>query len=382
MNTKTMKFSMPKCFSYILFICFGLSSLVEGYSQDQQNSKVLSAIPKLDVPFIPQKYVAYKAEKPIDVDGDLTAEEWGMVDWTNKFEDLEGDNKPKPLYDTKVKMMWDDEYFYFGAELIEPHIWATLKNHDDVVLHNNDFEIFIDPDNDTHNYCEIEMNAYTTVWDLILTKPYRDKGKVLDSWHIYGLKKAVKVFGTINDPSDIDDKWTVEMAIPWKILEELANHNGAPLNGEQWRVNFLRVNWQPDISSSTYTRKINPETGERFDCYNWNWSVLGLSGCHAPELWAFVQFSDKKAGSDIFVDDRNDEVKWALRQIYYRQRAFLNEHGVYASSTAQLKIDDLKVEGLVLDPKLAVMNDKWEVRQKGFNDKTVCIRWDSKVWLE
>lgn len=127
--------------------------------------KVLTEIPELDITFIPEKYVAYKTETPITVDGELTEGEWGNVEWTKEFKDLEGDKKPEPLYSTKTKMLWDDDYFYFAAELIEPHIWATLKDHDDIILYNNDFEIFIDPDGDTHNYCEIEMNALTTVWE-------------------------------------------------------------------------------------------------------------------------------------------------------------------------------------------------------------------------
>lgn len=344
--------------------------------------KVLTEIPELDITFIPEKYIAYKTETPITVDGELSEGEWGNVEWTKEFNDLEGDKKPAPLYSTKTKMLWDDDYFYFAAELIEPHIWATLKDHDDVILYNNDFELFLDPDGDTHNYCEIEMNALTTVWDLILTKPYRDKPKVIDSWHVYGLKKAVKIYGTLNDPSDIDDKWTLELAIPWKVMEELSSHSGAPLNGEQWRVNLMRVNHKIDILNGEYKRKVNPETNKPLPNFNWIWVVSGNSGCHAPELWGFVQFSDNKARDDSFIDDKNDDVKWALRQIYYRQRAFQKEHNEYASNNKQLKSADLKVTGINFNPEISVMNDKWEAKQKGFNEKTVYIRWDGKTWIE
>ena len=29
-----------------------------------------------------------------------------------------------------VKMLWDEQYFYIAAELEEPHVWATLRQHD------------------------------------------------------------------------------------------------------------------------------------------------------------------------------------------------------------------------------------------------------------
>ncbi len=41
--------------------------------------KILTEIPELDITFIPEKYVAYKTEVPITVDGDLSDGEWGEV---------------------------------------------------------------------------------------------------------------------------------------------------------------------------------------------------------------------------------------------------------------------------------------------------------------
>ena len=348
---------------------------------DNRNLPVLTEVPVLNIEFVPKKYVAYKSDKAIAIDGELSDDEWGDIQWTDEFEDLQGYKGPEPLFSTRVKMQWDDTYFYFAAELIEPHIWATLKNHDDIIMNDNDFEIFIDPDGDTHEYCEIQMNPYTTIWDLILTKPYRDGARVIDSWHMYGLKKAVKIYGTLNDYSDIDDKWTLEIAIPWKVMEELSSHSGAPVHGEQWRVNFLRINHQFDYSSGEYKRKINPETNKPFNCYNWIWVASG-EGCHAPEVWGFVQFSEKKAGGDQFIDNRNDDVKWALRQLYYRQRAFEDEYGKYAEMGMQLKLSDISLDGKTFNPEITVFNGRWEAKQKGFGDKTAYIRWDGKVWLE
>ena len=88
-------------------------------------------------------------------------------------------------------MLWDDTYLYVGALLEEPHVWGTLTKHDSVIFKDNDFEIFIDPDGDNHEYYEIEINALNTEWDLFLTKPYRDGGPAINEWEIPGLKTAV-----------------------------------------------------------------------------------------------------------------------------------------------------------------------------------------------
>jgi hypothetical protein len=107
--------------------------------------------------------------------------------WTDDFEDIEGDLRPRPRFRTRAKMLWDDTYFYIGAELQEPHVWATLSQRDTVIYYDNDFEVFIDPDGDSHEYYEFEMNARNTVWDLFLPKPYKD-GRADNSWDIDGLK--------------------------------------------------------------------------------------------------------------------------------------------------------------------------------------------------
>ena len=30
-------------------------------------------------------------------------------------------------------MLWDDDYFYFGADMEEPHVWGTLTKRDSVI---------------------------------------------------------------------------------------------------------------------------------------------------------------------------------------------------------------------------------------------------------
>ena len=149
-------------------------------------------IPKIE--YNPRSYVCYKTSAPILVDGKLNDPSWSKTDWTESFVDIEGNLKPDPFYDTKVKMLWDENYFYFGAEMEEPHVWATLTARDAVIFKDNDFEIFLDPDGDTHNYYELEVNALETEWDLLLLKPYRDQAKVaVDSWDIPGLITKVHV---------------------------------------------------------------------------------------------------------------------------------------------------------------------------------------------
>jgi hypothetical protein len=75
------------------------------------------------------------------------------VPWTEQFVDIEGEQrKPKTYPRMRVKMMFDDERFYVVAELEEPQIWGTLRARNSTMYHENDFEVFLDPDGSRHNY--------------------------------------------------------------------------------------------------------------------------------------------------------------------------------------------------------------------------------------
>lgn len=232
----------------------------------------------------PKTYVCYRTNKKLTIDGKLNEAAWRNAPATDAFVDIEGDRKPRPRFTTRVKMLWDEQYFYIAAELEEPHVWGTLTKRDSVIFHDNDFEVFIDPNGDRNEYYEFEINALNTGWDLFLPKPYRDGGKAQNSWDIVGLKTAVHVQGTLNDPRDQDKGWTVELAMPWKALAEYAHKAAPPNDSDEWRVNFSRVEWQHEIVDGKY-QKI-PKTKED----NWVWSPQGVVNMHVPEMWGVVRF--------------------------------------------------------------------------------------------
>jgi hypothetical protein len=183
-------------------------------------------------------------------------------------------------------MLWDDDFLYIGAELREPHVWATLTAHDSVIFRDNDFEVFLNPSGDGLNYFEFEMNALNTGWDLFLPKPYKKKGAADNSWEIPGLLTAVHVDGTLNDPRDRDRRWTVEIAFPWAAFSSRAPVR-CPLPGDAWRVNFSRVEWPVEIRDGRYVKV----PGMKED--NWVWSPQGVVDMHMPEKWGIVRFDGK-----------------------------------------------------------------------------------------
>ncbi len=291
-------------------------------------------VDKISPPPPPKGYVCYRISQPIQVDGRLDEKDWESAPWTDAFVDIEGDVRPRPRFRTRAKMLWDDTYFYVAAVLEEPHVWGTLTKHDSVIFHDNDFEIFIDPDGDNHEYYEIEINALNTEWDLFLGKPYRDGGPAVNEWEIPGLKTGVRVDGTLNNPADKDTGWSVEFAIPWKVLAEYAHRPAPPHDGDQWRINFSRVEWQHEIVDGRY-RKV-PNTHED----NWVWSPQGAIDMHRPERWGYVQFSTVPPGQAVYKPDPAGPIRDRLMQIYHAQGDYHGRTKHWATSLDELKLPE------------------------------------------
>lgn len=222
----------------------------------------------------------------LTIDGDLDKPAWSAAPWTDDFVDIEGHLKPLPRLRTRAKMLWDDQCFYIAATMVEPHLWATLTQRDSVIFHDNDFEVFLNPTCDTLNYYELEINALNTVWDLFLAKPYRAGGQADNGWDIAGLRTAIRLRGTLNDPRDTDEGWDVEIAMPWSAFDRHPPPRGGrpPRVGDVWKINFSRVEWDLEVVDGQY-RKI-PNRPE----HNWVWSPMGLIDMHLPDRWGEVEF--------------------------------------------------------------------------------------------
>lgn len=239
---------------------------------------------------LPKHYIVNKINDQINIDGRDDELAWNNAIYTDDFIDIEGNKIPSQK--TNVKMLWDEKFLYVFAKLYENHIWGDITKRDEVIYYNNDFEVFINPNDDVFSYGEIEINALGTEWDLFLNRPYRLKGKADSSWDINGLKSAVDISGTLNDPNDLDDYWTVEIAIPLKEIEKL-NTSGKDekvISGDIWRINFSRVNWDFEINNGVYSRK--KENGKYLPEYNWVWSPQGIINMHVPENWGYLVFSE------------------------------------------------------------------------------------------
>jgi hypothetical protein len=314
------------------------------------------------IPFAPPRYICYRTPETLAIDGRLDEPSWRKAAWTGDFVDIEGQLKPKPRFRTRAKLLWDAACLYIGAELEEPDVWATLIRRDSIIFQDNDFEVFIDTRGDTHCYFELEMNSLGTEWDLFLVRPYRDGGPAIHAWDIRGLKTAVAVSGTLNHPGDKDKGWTVEIAIPLEVLKEALPDKKPPAPGDQWRLNFSRVEYRVAPKDGAYAKAADAATGKPLPEDNWTWAPQGLVNIHYPEMWGYLQYSDRNVGegSDEFVVRPEEAAEWALRQVYYAEKTYFLNHGAYSDSLSGLGLGEIEVKGYTWPPRIRTAFDLWE----------------------
>jgi hypothetical protein len=230
-------------------------------------------------------------------------------------------------------MLWDDDALYIGARLEEPHVWATIEEHDAVIYQDNDFEVFLDPSGRGHHYVELEVNPFNTTWDLLLTHPYRSGGMPISGWEFEGLRTAVHVDGTLNDPSDVDGGWNVEIAIPWRSLRDVAGVECPPRDGDRWRINFSRVEWRHEIVEGSYRKTPN------FPEYNWVWSPQFAIDMHRPERWGILQFTGRTSELPEIRPLLEWENRMALLEVWEAEQRFRAETGLYTTERSALGVD-------------------------------------------
>lgn len=327
------------------------------------------------IPCNPPSYRCQRAEKPAGpIDGDLSKAFWQQGEWIDSFHDIEGDSKPRPWKQTRVKLLWTDEALYVAARLEEDTIWATVRERDQIIYVDNDFEVFLAPQSSSHRYYELEINATNTVWDLFMGRPQRDRVRRIISWDIRGLETAVRIEGELNRPGADNRAWTVEMKLPWFSfrecgLDQCYPEQLAPLPGEIWRMDFSRVEYDVEVRDGQYVKCTGPD-GRPLPEHNWLWAPTGVIDAHMPEMWGYLIFTERGEDYPLPVEDA---AKLVLRRLYYREHAWCCEHGAFTEDAEGLLGEEARRWGVqarvtpsLFEGWLCFQGETWRIDQDGY----------------
>jgi hypothetical protein len=197
-----------------------LAGLLVGCVADEKPAKV-AGVPRAE---------CRRRTGPIKIDGDIDEATWKDAQPIRDF--VVFWDKRKARTATEARLLWDDYYLYFAAKMQDEDLYALEKKRNGLTWEDDVFELFFKPDKEKLGYYEFQVNALGTQLELYL--PSRGSGgyRRFGSAPKMGMESAVKLDGTLNDPSDRDKGWTVEGRIPWKAFNPTGGHPDA---GEKWK---------------------------------------------------------------------------------------------------------------------------------------------------
>ena len=182
-------------------------------------------------PVLPE-YTAHRAAKAPVIDGVLDDEAWKAAAPVVLHGSFDG--RPVALR-TEARLTYDDQHLYVAFDVEDPDVWGTFHKQDEPLYTQEVVEVFLDANADGRTYNELQVSPHNVHFDAYF--PARRQGMDL-SWDS-GMTSAVKVRGTLDDASDRDEGWRVEMKIPFARLAEVPHV--PPQKGERWRFNLYRL---------------------------------------------------------------------------------------------------------------------------------------------
>jgi hypothetical protein len=221
----------------------------------QAAPRALPPVPKVEVK---------RAASKIVIDGKLDDRAWGNA---NTVEFLfPWDYQTGAKQKTVARLLWDDDYLYAGYDCDDADIVAHYDRRDDPTYRDDAVEIFLNPDpRQLDFYYGLEMNAKATLYDYLYAFPKL----IIKRFNMHGVQLATHLRGTLNQTSDKDQGWSLEVAIPWANFEELTKRTGPPAPGETWTANLNRwdgvePNRRLSLWSDSGLEKAHPHQPARF----------------------------------------------------------------------------------------------------------------------
>lgn len=159
-----------------------------------------------------------RTNEPITIDGRMNESDWKKTE-ERSFDYYYRIDKPSDKQKTKFRMLWDDENLYVFFECQDQYLTARETKRDGQPYYDDCAEIFLIPVPDSLNiHFGFEINLNKAINDFIyINRFYNSKNGVLKSFNP-DIQVEVLKDGTVNDNSDIDKGWNMEIAIPLKLF--------------------------------------------------------------------------------------------------------------------------------------------------------------------
>ncbi len=251
-----------------------------------------------DPPAVSQEFWAAKTELKIAIDGELNETDWNLAPLIEGLVQKDPYQGQPASQKTEIRVLYNEQFLYVGAVCYQPKSVTRVQNlrRDFDYDFNDLFGVAIDGYKDKRNASVFQASPYGNIRDL----QSLDANLYNREWDALWQARTKRY----------DDRWVVEMAIPWKVLRY-------PADCQDLGIIFTR-----NIRSNNELTSL-PGVPRLFDVYRMAYEGI-LRGIQPPPPTAnvqlnpylFVDGNQTKTGS-VKSDPQNNvkvggEVKWAI----------------------------------------------------------------------
>ncbi len=153
---------------------------------------------------------------------------------------------------TEVRMLWDDTFLYVLYQCEDKWIWAEHYDTNATTYKDDCVELFWDPnpsDTSRRKYNMFEMNCIGNLLSVYVGsgESIHERVSRIIPPHI-----AQTVRGTVNDDSDTDEGWTLEVAVRYEDYKNLYD-GSTPKDGDMWRIGLNRLGGKTNEQHSMWS---------------------------------------------------------------------------------------------------------------------------------
>jgi hypothetical protein len=219
----------------------------------------------------PRSTVVPRIASGVKIDGVLDEPAWQKAARVAPFG--RNDSTTPARVATEVRLWYDEAALYLGWVCTDYDIQATFTQRDSRFWEEEVVEFFVTP-SALDRYFELQWNPLGGTFDAIIANDLGPDGQSRQfkgdwSYTARNMTFAVRVDGSVQNSSDRDQRWTVEVRIPFADLNV-----APPKNGDVWRGSFYRFNRDHDGEAEQLS-----------------WSPTIWPGFHQPARFGFLRFS-------------------------------------------------------------------------------------------
>ncbi|MBK6566166.1 MAG: helix-turn-helix domain-containing protein [Saprospiraceae bacterium] len=217
------------------------------------------------------------APKPVIIDGHL--EEWQLP--------LEIKHTSSPFYRNQVLcgLYWDYEYLLAAFKVSDSQLCVNATGNNNTRLYLNDaIEMYIDCKNDSQD--KMDLNDYQILISLTGEKTIfkGDKQQIQRGSHVpkdhegtnIVIQTKSNINGTINDATDKDIEYTLEIAVPWSAIGII------PKEGFEFRIDLCNNDIDTTADMRSWADNYHPPSMNFVN-------VSGKSDFGFPDDWQSVR---------------------------------------------------------------------------------------------